>query len=157
MENENDKIECQYLINKCLSRHIVYLQESIIQSFDLKPRLPVISPSQARKIKEIATSDLSVRNGKYSLVDVETLKNLKLLSKSVILTQDLVLPCKVKSPSHSHNFHTNVIVTGSNVLAYAGYNYDSESNEKNVNHNVVIHNMGVGIKNHIQKSRNMNR
>ena len=157
MEDENDKIECQYLINKCLSKHIVYLQEAIIQSFDQKPQLPLISYSKGKKLKQIATSELSVSDGKYSLVDLEALKNLKLLSKSVILTKELVLPCKVKSPNQNYRFQADVIVTKSNVLAYAGHNYDSQSNERNVNHNTMIHRIGKGLKGHMENIKSTKR
>ena len=50
-----------------------------------------------------------------------------------------------------YNFNTEVIVTESNVLAYASHDFDLNDGEKNTNHNVMIQKIGNGISKYMNK------
>ena len=158
LKSEDEKIECQYLINKCLGAHIVYLQEAIINSFNTQFTLSTISKQQGDFFKDLAKSDFSVKEGKYSLMHAEGLKNLMMLEKTVLLSKSsLVLPCKIKSLNGKYHFNTQIIMTDNNVLAYASSNFDKNESNKNVNHNTLITKMGKGFKNALNKEKNTTR
>ena len=156
LENEDEKLECQYLVNRHLSSHIICLQEAIINSFNTDNKSPFISKQQGDKFRELAKGEFSLKEGKYSLVDAEDLKTMQMLKRCVYLDKDLVLPCKVKSQDDTYHFNTEIIVTKNNVLSYASYGFE-EDKTRNVNHNVLITKYGKGIKNSFSKGNEATR
>lgn len=153
--NEQDKLKQEYLINKLLTKHIVLLQEAIINSNGVQNTPAVVSLPVANMIKSLAQSPFSVSDGKFSLVDVEGLKRLQIIKRAVILPTTLVLPCKVKSENQQYKFNTQIIMSSSNVLAYTrGVEHDDTL--ANVNHNTLLTKVGTGITNNplIKKDKN---
>lgn len=144
--DEKEKLKYEYLINRLLQKHIIFLQESIINSYGRVATKQTISSQSASQIHKLANSTLAVSENGYSLVDVDGLKKLKTVKKSVILKQSISLPCKVKSENQKYKFIAEIIVTPTNVLSYASYDYEYDQTQVNANHNVLLHKVGSGIK-----------
>lgn len=154
LDNDNDKKRYEYNIKRTMDKHLVSLQEAIVKSYGKSPNKK-ISASKGELIKMLATSDLSVREGKYSLVDVEGLNKFKILSKVVLLKDELLLPCKVRSENQQYRFNTQIIMSKYNVLAYADRGFEYETETSNINHNVLLNKVGKGIINNelLEKAR----
>ena len=139
-----EKENYDYLINKYLSKHIVYLQESLLCAN--KNQINSAIPFEiALRLKSLSRSDDSLSEGKYSLVNIEALKKMLMIKKAVVLKDNLVLPCKVKSFNEQYKFNTQVIMSKENVLAYTNGNYEHDNSL--VNHYTLINKLGEGIKN----------
>lgn len=145
-KDENEKLNYEYSINQCLYKHIIFLQESIINSYGKKTNLKIIPLNLANTIKKLAKSNYAVSQNNISLVDVEGLKKLQTIKKAVILKDNLVLPCKVKSENQKYKFNTHIIMTKENVLSYASNSLEYEGNQNNIYHNVLLTKVGKGIK-----------
>ena len=144
VKNDNEKMKLEYLINRHLHKHIVFLQEAIINSYNKKPEIITINKEQALKFKQMAKSDYAISDTNMSIIDIEGMKKLETIKKSVVLKNTMVLPCKIKSENQKYKFNTQIIMTKNNVLGYASYSYDYDSK---TNHNIMIHKLGKGIKN----------
>ena len=144
VKDPNEKEKYEVLINKCLSTHLVYLQEAILCA-NKNNKNTTINFNTALKLKQLARSSYSINEGKYSLVNIEALKKLNAIKKSVILTDTLVLPCKVKSFNEQFKFNTQIIMSQDNVLGYTNGNYEFDNSK--VNHYILINKIGEGIKN----------
>lgn len=139
-----EKEKYEYIINNCLSKHIIYLQESILKANKTdKPN--IISYDLALRLKSLSRSNNSITDGKYSIVNIEAFKQLSIINKSVILNDNLVLPCKVKSFNEQYKFNTQVIMSKENVLTYSTSNYEHDNSL--VNHYTLINKIGQGILN----------
>ena len=88
--------------------------------------------------------------------DIESLKKINMLNNTVLLENNLVLPCKIKSENDKYKFNTEIIMTKDNVLGYASHSYEYD---KKSNHNIMIHKMGNGLKNSnlVKKSKQATR
>lgn len=137
------KQKYEYIITKLLEKHIIYLQEAILSATTRKTR--AISPQLASKIKSLSSSQYSVQDQKYSLVDIDGLRKMEIIKKAVILKDDLVLPCKVKSDNQQFKFNTQIIVTKDNVLTYASCKLEHDPTQTNINHNTLLTKIGKGI------------
>ena len=152
--NEKEKVKYEYIINKLLRKHIIFIQEVVSESQDKTPR-KVLSPLQGEKIKQLAKSGCAASNGTFALVDVDGLKKLEVIKRAVVLKDDLVLPCKVKSENQKYKFNTQIIMSRDNVLGYAKGQYDYDYGLENVNHNTLVVKLGSGILNNelLEKSK----
>ena len=142
--DDNEKMKYEYVINKHLNKHILLLQEASINGYG-KTANKRITISKGEFIKILAKSQFAVSEDKFTLVDVEGLKHFKILDKSVMLKEDLVLPCKVKSENQKYKFNTQIIMSKNNVLGYSTNNYEYDYSINNVNHNVLLTKVGKGI------------
>lgn len=156
LENEEEKAKYEYIINRGLQKHIVYLQEAIINSYGNTSNKRQISASSAQAIKRLASSNLVTKGEKYSMVDIDGLRRLSTIKKAVVLEKTLVLPCKVKSENQQFKFNTEIIITKNNVLTYASHDLEHDTSKNNVNHYVLITKMGKGLKESklVEKSHN---
>lgn len=154
--SDREKMRYEYLINRCLQKHIVFLQEAIINGYGKTPNTRLIPAESAKRIKALATSSLAVSDGKHSLIDVDGLKKMEMIKRAVLLKDDLVLPCKVKSENQKYKFNTQIIMTRDNVLSYASRGLDYEPTQTYSNKNIAIQKVGAGIKNNelLAKSKN---
>lgn len=157
-KDNNEKMKYEYVINKYLQKHMILLQESAINSYGKKPDKR-LSLTKGEFIKNLAKSEYGVGENKYTLVDVDCLKQFKMLEKSVILKDDLVLSCKVKSENQKYRFNTQIIMSQNNVLGYTTNEYEYDYSLNNVNHNVLLTKVGSGIKNNelLEKSKQIAR
>ena len=141
-KDEKEKVKYEYIINKCLHKHIIFLQESIINGYG-NTKNTKLDPSIGEKIKRLAKSDYSLVEGNISITDVDGLKKMNMLKKAVILKKPLVLPCKVKSENQKYKFNTQIIMTKNNVLSYASNKLEYDSSV--VNHNILLTKVGKGL------------
>lgn len=144
LEDENERKSYEYKIQRCLQKHIVFLQESIINSYG-KSVNKNIDKECGNRIKELMLSKYCIREGNLSLVDIECVRQEKALSRAVILNKNLVLPCKVKSTDGNYRFNTEIIMTKDNVLGYACSEYEGVDTRKYNQAKIVK--LGEGIKN----------
>lgn len=143
-KDEKEKLKYEYIINKFLRKHIIFIQEAASQSYGKSPR-KVVSPSNAERIKQLAKSSYAVSDGHLSLVDVDGLKKMSVIKRAVVLKEDLVLPCKVKSENQKYKFNTQIIMSKDNVLGYATSQYEYDYSVDNINHNTLLIKIGNGI------------
>lgn len=150
------KTQCEYTINKDLTKHLILLQEAIVSGTKKIPQKRTIPEHTAKAIQQLSTSQYGVTEGKYSFVDVEELKKLKIISRAVVLKNPLVLPCNVISQNKQYKFKTEIIMTPTNVLAYIKGNPQYDTTAVNVNHNTLLTKVGKGIVNNklVQKGNN---
>ncbi len=132
------------LIKKCLSNHIIHLQEALLGASELKEN-NVIPFDMALRIKSLSRSNNSLSEGKYSLVNIDALKKMLTIKKAVVLEDSLVLPCKVKSFDQKYKFNTQIIMSKDNVLAYTNDHYELDTSL--INHYTLINKIGSGILN----------
>ena len=144
--NTDDKMRYEYVINKCLTKHIVLLQETLLSS-GKSQKETTITPKTYKIIQKLSKSDYAAKEGKYSLVDVEGLKKIQTIKRAVVLSSPLVLPCKVKSENKEYKFNTQIIMTPNNVLGYTRGYFEYDDSKPNINHNTLITKAGKGIKN----------
>lgn len=155
--NLEKKSQYEYLIADLLEKHFIYLQETIIKSYGKVPTTPHIPPTLVNKVDKLINSSFAISDNHFTIVDIEGLKRLQILKKAVLLPKSISLPCKVKSSNDKYKFVTDIIMSPSNILGYSSYNYGYDSSNNNVNHNTLLHKIGQGLKQSIQKSNVINR
>lgn len=141
-------------INNLLQQHIIYLQEAVLSFKHLKTK--TIDRQLANKIKNIASSQFSVSDDKYSLVDIDGLKKIKLIKNAVVLKDNLVLPCKVKSDNGQFKFVVQIVMTKDNVLLNSKNNFEFDYSSSNVNHYTLLTKVGKGITTNELKPKSIN-
>lgn len=142
IKDEKEKMKYEYMINKCLHKHIVFLQESIISSYGKSPNNK-ISNEKGKIIENLAKSNYSFNENNMSIVDIDGLKKIQMIKNAVIIKEPLVLPCKVKSENQKYKFNTQIIMTKNNVLSYASNKLEYEPGI--TNHNILLTKVGKGI------------
>lgn len=142
--NPTERLKYEYNLTRSLQKHIMLLQENIINSNGKTPNKKV-GIEFAKRIKDLTTSPIALHEGNYSYVDVESLRNQKVLDKTVLLKKDIVLPIKVKSSDNLYKFNTQIILSTDNVLSYASYTFSKDEYTK-VPQTTKIVRMGKGIK-----------
>lgn len=155
-KDSKEKVKYEYKINKCLHKHIIFLQESIINSYG-KIKNTKLEFSCGEKIKQLAKSKYSLEDANLSIVDVDGLKKMNMIGKAVMLKSPLVIPCKVKSENQKYKFNTQIIMTKNNVLSYASN--ELEYDDSVINHNILLTKVGKGLLNNelLTKSNNTSR
>ena len=152
--NETEKVKYEYKLTRSLQKHIMLLQETIISSAGKSPSKK-IDGRVARKLKGLTSSVVAISDGKHSYVDVDSLRNMKVLDKTVVLKKDVVLPIKVKSSDRQYNFNAQIILSKDNVLSYASNGIAYEENYAKLHRQTKIERFGKGIKHNeiIEKAR----
>jgi len=152
--NPMEKVKYEYKLTRSLQKHIMLLQENIINSVGKSPNKKIES-SIGNNIKNLTKSPVALNEGKYSYVDVDSLRNLKLLKKAVILKKDVVLPVKVKSRDNAYKFNTQIILSKNNILSYASNTLDASNVNARLYNPIKIERLGTGIKNNelIEKAK----
>lgn len=145
------KNEYEALINNLMQKHIILLQENVLSYQPLKPKS--IEKNMANKIKDLSSCQYCVNDNKYSLVDVDGLKKMKIIKNSVLLKDNLVLPCKVKSENQNYKFIVQIIMTPSNVLLNSKNSFEYDYSKSNVNHYTLLTKVGKGITNNELKPK----
>ena len=138
------KSQYEDLINKYLTKHLVLLQEALLSS-ESNSEKKQISKNTFERIKQLSTSQYTVSEENFSLVDVEGLKKMQTIKRAVILPSPLVLPCKIKSENQQYKFNTQIIMTPNNVLAYTRGEFEFDDSKTNINHNTLLTKIGNGI------------
>jgi hypothetical protein len=152
--NETEKVKYEYKLTRSLQKHIMLLQETIISSAGKSPSKK-IDASTARKLKGLTKSVVAISDGKYSYVDVDSLRNKRTLDKAVILKKDIVLPIKVKSSDSQYKFNAQIVLSQDNILSYATNTLDNGNVVTQLYRPTPIVKMGKGIKNNeiIEKAK----
>ena len=152
--SESERIKYSYKLTRSLQKHIMTLQEAIIESAGKKPTKKVDTAS-AKRIIGLTKSPVALNEGKYSYVDVDSLRNKKTLDKAVILKKDIVLPIKVKSSDSQYKFNAQIVLSQDNILSYATNTLDNGNVVTQLYRPTPIVKMGKGIKNNeiIEKAK----
>lgn len=145
LSNKEDILKYEYIINALIIKHISLLQEMLSDAH--KTPNKIIPKSMAYDIKKLTTSSYKVSDGTYSLIDIEGMKKLHIIKKSVLLPSPIALPCKIMSKNKEYKFNTQIIMTQKNVLSYVRGELDYDNSLVNVNHNTLLTKVGTGIKN----------
>ena len=143
--SESEKLKYEYKLTRSLQKHIMLLQESIIHSAGKAPNKSIEAPV-ATKIIGLTRSPIAFTEGKYSYVDVDSLRNMKLLKKAVMLKKDVVLPIKVKSQDEAYKFNVQVVLSKNNVLSYASSTLSNEVVTSKLYRPIKIERFGKGIR-----------
>ena len=152
--SDKERLQCEYNLTRSLQKHIMILQEGIILGAGQAPS-KIISPEVAKRLTSLTASPIAYSEGKFSYVDVDTLRNLEVLNKSVVLTKNVVLPIKVKSGGYKLN--AQIVLSQNNVLSYASNGLGYEENYAKLYRPVKIESLGNGIKkNEIIEKANAN-
>ncbi len=152
--SDKERLQCEYNLTRSLQKHIMILQEGIILGAGQAPS-KIISPEVAKRLTSLTASPIAYSEGKFSYVDVDTLRSLEVLNKSVVLTKNVVLPIKVKSGGYKLN--AQIVLSQNNVLSYASNGLGYEENYAKLYRPVKIERLGNGIKkNEIIEKANAN-
>lgn len=155
--NPTEKVKYEYKLTRSLQKHIMLLQENIINSSGKFPN-KIVKKETAIKIKNLTSSPIALNEGKYSYVDVDSLRNLILLNKAVRLKKDIVLPVKVKSSDSTYKFNTQIILSKNNILSYASSTLNTSIVTSRLYNPTKISRIGNGIKNNelLEQTKNSN-
>ena len=152
--SDKERLQCEYNLTRSLQKHIIILQEGIILGAGKAPS-KIISPEVAKRLTSLTASPIAYSEGKFSYVDVDTLRSLEVLNKSVVLTKNVVLPIKVKSGGYKLN--AQIVLSQNNVLSYASNGLGYEESYAKLYRPVKIERLGNGIKkNEIIEKANAN-
>jgi hypothetical protein len=146
VKTDKDKLKYQYKLTRSLQKHIMLLQSNIVENSG-KEMDKTISEKEAKTLTSLVTSPVAYTEGKYSYVDVDTLRSLQVLEKAVVLKKDVALPVKVKSSNGKYKFNAQIILSKGNVLSYASNNFGYEENYAKLYRITPIERLGSGIKN----------
>ena len=143
--NNSELLKLQYHLTRALQKHIMLLQETIIYSAG-KTTDKKIDANVAEKLKGLTTSVVAINDGKHNYVDVDSLRNMKVLDKAVVLKNDVVLPIKVKSSDRKYNFNAQIVLSKNNILSYASNQLSYEESYAKLYRPTKIERFGKGIK-----------
>ena len=146
VKTDKDKLKYQYKLTRSLQKHIMLLQSNIIETSG-KECDKTISEKEAKTLTSLVTSPIAYTEGKYSYVDVDTLRNMQILQRAVVLKKDVALPVKVKSSNGKYKFNAQIILSKGNVLSYASNNFGYEENYAKLYRVTPIERLGSGVKN----------
>ena len=150
--SDKEKMQCEYNLTRSLQKHIMLLQEKIIEGSGKTPSR-TITPDVARRLTSLTSAPIAYSEGKYSYVDVDTLRNMQVLDRAVVLTKNVVLPIKVKSGGYKLN--AQIVLSPDNVYSYASNGLAYEESYAKLYRSVKISKVGKGIKNNeiIEKAK----
>lgn len=144
--NPNEKIKCEYKLTRSLQKHIILLQENIVYNSG-KPTTKKIDTTIAKNLIKASKSIVAINNDKFSYVDIDSLRNMQVLDKTVVLKKDVVLPIKVKSSDQTYKFNAQIILSKNNILSYASNTLSTEEINDKLYKLTPIEKLGSGIKN----------